>query len=409
VELLISAGQVLTGPSGQRIPDGAVLIRDRVLVAVAGRAEVEAQASADAVSVSFPAGTVLPGLVNCHVHLAFDAGPDPAAAVQAADDTTLLLGMAGRALELLDCGVTTARDLGDRGGLAMRLRDAIAGGLLPGPRILAAGAPLTVPGGHCWYLGGEVDGEQSIREMVRRNARDGADLIKVMVSGGQTTPGGAAMWESQFGADEVRVVVDEAHREGLRVAAHAHGTEGIAAAVAAGVNTVEHCTFLADGGVFRPSEDVAEQLAGAGIHVCPTTSPNWRRLAQFIGPERAEQLQGRLRWLDDRGVRLVFGTDAGLPGSVFGDVVGSLGLYRHLGFPAERIVEMATVDAAAALGLADHLGRLGPGMSADVVVVDGDPLVDLDALGRVRLVVARGRAHVPASAALRAGGSGTDR
>lgn len=395
MELVISAGQVLTGPSGQRVPGGAVLVRDGTIVAVAGRAEVEAQASPDATSWSFTDATVLPGLVNCHVHLAFDAGADPVAAVQSADDETLLQAMAGRARQLLDAGVTTARDLGDRGGLAMRLRDAIADGMLPGPRILAAGTPLTVPGGHCWYLGGEAEGEQAIREVVQRNVDSGADLIKVMVSGGQTTAGGAAMWESQFSTDDVRVAVDEAHRAGRRVAAHAHGTESIAAAVEAGVDTVEHCTFLAEGGVFRPREELAARMARAGTFVCPTTSRDWQRLAEFIGPERAEQLQGRLRWLDDRGVRLVFGTDAGLPGSVFDDVAGSLGLYRHLGFPAGRVIEMATVDAAAALGLASRVGRLSAGFSADLVVVGGDPLTDLDALRDVRLVVARGRPHVP--------------
>jgi imidazolonepropionase-like amidohydrolase len=399
VDVLITAGQLLTGPAGGRIAGGAVLVRDETIVAAGSAHEVEKAAPAGVSRMSFPDATLLPGLINCHVHLAFDAGPDPIAAVQQVDGSSLLLGMAGRARQLLESGVTTARDLGDRDGLAVRVRDAVAEGVLPGPRILAATAPLTVPGGHCWFLGGEVDGERSIRERVRRNAESGADLIKVMASGGQMTPGGAAMWESQFGTDELRVVVDEAGRFGLPVAAHAHGTEAIVAAVAAGVDTIEHCTWMAEGGRFDPREDVAAEMATKGITVCSTTSPNWRRIAERLGEERAAVIQGRLRWLDEHGVRLVAGTDAGLPGSTFDGLVGSFGLYQRLGFSHERIIETATVDAARAVGLAETTGRLAAGLSADVLVVDGDPLADLDALHNVRLVLARGRPHVPATVA----------
>jgi imidazolonepropionase-like amidohydrolase len=399
MDLLIVAGQVLVGPPGQRVPDGAVLVQDDVIKDVGPAAEVEARAPDTVRIVRFPDATVLPGLFNCHVHLAFDAGPDPVATVQAADASELLLRMAARAGQLLRCGVTTVRDLGDRDGLALKLRDAIAEGALPGPRILSAAAPLTVPGGHCWYFGGEVADEQAIREMVGRNATMGADLIKVMVSGGQTTPGGAAMWESQFDVEQLRVIVREAHRHGLPVAAHAHGTDSISVSAAAGVDTIEHCTWLTEGR-FDPRTEIAEQIANKEIAVCPTSSPNWRSLERFVGPERAAQLHGRLRWLDDHGVRLVIGSDAGLPGSVFDDAVSALELYQHLGFSHERIIEMATVHAADALGLAGITGRLANGLSADLLVVNGDPLVDLTALRDVRFVCAKGRPHIPTDVAL---------
>jgi len=397
MDVLIIGEHVLTGPPGQRIDEGAVLVRDERIAAVGPAAELENGLPPDVPTVRFPGATIMPGLFNCHVHLAFDTGPDPMSATREADGPGLVLGMAARALQLLGSGVTTARDLGDRDGLGLRLRDAITRGELPGPRLLVAGAPLTVPAGHCWYLGGEVDGVGEALELVRRHAAAGVDVVKVMVSGGQTTAGGAAMWESQFDQATLAAIVAEAHRVGRPVAAHAHGTASIAAAVAAGVDTIEHCTWLTDG-EFDPRDDIAAEIANRGITVCPTASPNWRRLATFVGAERAAALHGRLRWLDEHGVRLVAGSDAGLRGSVFDDPVTGLELYEELGFPRERILELATSGAADGLGLTSVTGRLAAGLSADVLVVDGDPLADLGALRAVRLVLARGRAHVPTAA-----------
>jgi imidazolonepropionase-like amidohydrolase len=395
MELLITAGQLLTGPRGERVEDGAVLLRGERIVGAGKRPDVEPLASTAAERLDCPGSTVLPGLIDCHVHLAFDGRPDPAATLAGLDDDSLLRDMATRARQLLDCGVTTVRDLGDRRGLVLRLRDAIAAGHRPGPRILAAGAPLTVPGGHCWFLGGEVEGESALREMVRDHAERGADLIKVMATGGHLTPSGPSMMESQFTAAELRTIVTEAHGLGLPVAAHAHGTAGITDAVGAGVDTVEHCTWLGPNGFDVPPATVAALVAG-GIHVCPAISRNWRDFDQRFGAEIASALLTRVRWLDEQGVRLVAGTDAGIPGATVEDYVDALHVFRHVGFARDRIVEMATADAAEALGLAGTTGRLGPGLRADVLVVDGDPLTDLDALRRVRLVLAGGRAHTPA-------------
>lgn len=390
MEFLVSAGQVLTGPEGARTRDGAVLVRDDRIAAVGPRAEVEARATAGAVRVSRPEGTLLPGLIDGHVHLCFDAGPDPAATLREADEAELLLAMADRAARMAAGGVTTVRDLGDRDGLALRLRDAVAAGSVRGPRVLAAGAPLTPPGGHCWFLGGEVAGEEAIRDLVRRNAKDGADVIKVMATGGGLTQGGPAIWESQFTPGELRLVVAEARAHGLPVAAHAHGADGIEAAVAAGVDTVEHCTWMGKGG-FDVREEVVADIVAKGIRVCTAASPNWRAFAERFGPERAEELFARVRWMYEQGVRLISGTDAGVPGAVFDDLVSSLGFFHHLGLTAAQVLDMATTEAAAALGLGEETGRLAPGRRADLLLVEGDPLTDFEALREVRFVLAGGR------------------
>lgn len=397
MQTLISADQVLVGPAATRISDGAVLVDGTEIVAVGPRAELEGRASGAAVRWEFPDCTVLPGLIDCHVHLAFDAGPDPVTTLRELDDEALLAGMAERARQLLDNGVSTVRDLGDRGALAVRLREAIDEGRYPGPRIVAATSPLTVPGGHCWFLGGEVGDEQEMRAMVRDNAARGAEVIKVMATGGGLTKGGAQTWESQFSADELRVVVEEAHQLGLPVSAHAHGSAGIADSVAAGVDTIEHCTWMAENG-FEVLEDVVAEIAARGIAVCPAASPNWRKFAERFGEERAAEIFGRVRWMSEQGVRLVAGTDAGVPNAVFDNFAGSLDFYRFLGFPTEQILDMATVDAAEALRLGEHTGRLAPGYRADILVVGGDPARDLDAVRDVRLVLAGGRSHTPSHA-----------
>ena len=389
---VLSAARVLPGPVGEVIHDGAVLVEDGVIRAVGTRAAVVDLAGPQAGQLHHPGGTILPGLIDAHVHLAFDAGPDPVATLVGTDDAGLSVAMVERAARLLASGVTTVRDLGDRGGAALRLRDAVAAGRVAGPRILSAGAPLTPPGGHCWFFGGEAHGGPEILDVVRRNLELGADVIKVMVTGGHLTAGGAAMWESQFDRSELALAVAEAHRAGRRVAAHAHGTDGIRAAVAAGVDTIEHCT-LANGQGFDEPVELAREMAERGIAVCAAVSADWRNYAAKYGEGIAERLLGRVRWLADHGVRLIAGTDAGIPDAPFDDFVGSVELFEHLGFPPGRVVELATVHTAEALGLAGRTGRLAPGHDADVLVVDGDPTESVAALRGVVLVMARGIVH----------------
>ncbi|MFJ3586827.1 amidohydrolase family protein [Streptomyces sp. NPDC090127] len=390
-QALISAGHMVIGPHERRLSDGAVLVRDGVITDAGPRAEVEARAPAGIARHDHPDGTLLPGLIDAHVHLALDAGPDPVTALREADDATVSKGMAERARALLDAGVTTVRDLGDRNGLVVRLRDAVASGRLPGPRILAAGTPVTGPGGHCWFLGGEVSGAQAIRELVRQNAAMGVDVIKVMATGGGITKDGPPIWSAQFTTEELRVVVAEAADAGLPVAAHAHGTEGIRAAVEAGVTTIEHCTWIDQDG-FRLLDDVVDEIASRGIHVCPAASPDWRGFAQRFGAARAETMFGGLRRMRERGVSLITGTDAGVSRAVFDDFVSSLEFFAHLGCTPPEIVDLATHHTARALGLLDT-GTLAPGHRADLLVVRGDPLRDLQALREVRLVMAGGRLH----------------
>ncbi|MEV6623455.1 amidohydrolase family protein [Amycolatopsis sp. NPDC051106] len=386
MDTLITAGRVLPRPSAP-VEDGAVLVRDGMIVAAGPRADVVAQAAPDAARHDFPTGTALAGLFNVHVHLAFDASREMLAHFSASGDP--LEGARSRLTSMLRSGVTTVRDLGDRDHLGAAVRRSFAGAAAP--RLLVSGPPITVPDGHCHFFGGAVSSDASIRELIDANAAAGADVIKVMASGGQITEGGADMWESQFSERELALVVSHAASHGLPVAAHAHGADAIEAAVAAGVSTVEHCSFLTGPRSFDRRDAVAARMAADGISACSTSSRNWRAIVEKLGDEVAQAMYGRLPWLEEHGVRLLAGTDAGLPGSVFDDPVGALELYEWLGFPRRRILEIATCDSAAGLGLADVTGRLEAGLSADVLVVEGDPLASLAALRNPLLVLAQGR------------------
>lgn len=379
-EKIITAGLVLVTPE-EAIQDGAVLVRGKEIAAVGRRQDVLRQAP-EAVRHEFPESTLMPGMVNAHVHLVFDASKDFLKNFEAATDDELRAGATGRLAQLLSSGVTTARDLGDRDHLVLSLKSDV--------RVLSAGTPLTVPGGHCHFFGGEVASDDDIRALIDKNAAAGANLIKVMASGGQVTEGGANMWESQFDARQMALIVEHAGRYGLPVAAHAHGADAIEASVAARVSTIEHCTWMTGPGQLDLRESVARQMAANGIAACPTTSRNWRLMVDRLGEERAGQVYGRLPWLRDHGVPLAAGSDAGLPGSTFDDPVAPMGLYEWLGFTRTDILRQVTCDAADALGLGEVTGRLIAGYDADLLVVGGNPLHDLSAMGTVEFVMARG-------------------
>jgi imidazolonepropionase-like amidohydrolase len=390
LDTVITAKQVLPTPDSP-LRDGAVLVRADRIVAVGHRDDILRQADPNAVRYDYGAATLMAGLFNTHVHLAFDAGPGFLDTMLRATREELHAGAVDRLQQLLRSGVTTVRDLGDRDHLVIAVREALRAADVVAPRLLSAGTPLTVPGGHCHFLGGEVTDDSAARKLIDSNAGAGADVIKVMAGGGQITPDGAQMWESQFDARQLAMIVEHAARHGLSVAAHAHGADAIEACVDAGVSTIEHCTWMTGPQQNEFRDPVARRMAERGIAAGSTSNPNWRKMAERMGDELAARVFGRLTWMAELGVTLIAGTDAGLPGSAFDDPAGALGMYEWLGFSRARILRIATIDSARALGLGAVTGQLAPGYSADLLVVGGDPLADLAALGKVRRVMAGGR------------------
>ncbi len=386
---VLTAPRVLTGD--QTVTDGAVVIGDHALDWVGPAGTLPAEYAALPKS-DYPGSTIMPGLIDSHVHLGFDGGPNPAARMRSETDEQQLVLMLHSARLLLGVGVTTARDLGARAYLDVVVRDAIAAGLARGPRMLVAARPITVTGGHCWFMGGEADSEDDLRRMVRTHHKRGADLIKVMSTGGFMTTG-SAPWYAQFTRAQLAVIVEEAGRVDKPVAAHAHGLEGIHRAVEAGVTTLEHCSFVTETNERRFDEPLAARIAEQGIFVCPTINVNAPYVAKLTGIVVGEHVKP----MHEMGVRIIAGTDAGVDNTPHHQYVGALEYLVTLGFRPADVLTMATTEAAAALGVDAITGRLAPGFDADVIVVDGDPSTDIAALGKLQRVIARGRDYLPDS------------
>jgi imidazolonepropionase-like amidohydrolase len=241
-------------------------------------------------------------------------------------------------------------------------------------------------------MGAEADSEDDLRRMVRTHHKHGANLIKVMSTGGFTTTG-SAPWYAQFTTAQLAAVVEEARRVDKPVAAHAHGIEGIRRAVEAGVTTLEHCSFVTETNERCFDEPLAARIAEQGIIVCPTVSVN----APYIAERTGIAIGQFIKPMHEMGVRIIAGTDAGINNNPHHQFAGALEYLVTLGFRPEQVLAMATTEAASALGVGAITGRLAPGYEADLIVTGGDPRADIAVLGQLRRVIARGRDYVPDS------------
>jgi imidazolonepropionase-like amidohydrolase len=327
--------------------------------------------------------TVLPGLIDAHVHVGFDAGADPVKQMRADSDATLLLRMRIAARRALVAGITTVRDLGDRNYLGLALRDWFHTGAEIGPEIVAAGPPITVTGGHCYFMGGEADGELEVRRAVRAHVKAGVDVIKIMATGGHMTHG-TNPGQPQYSVGELRAAVEESHRLGRQLTAHAHGPSGILAAVEAGVDCIEHCSFRQDGGR-APDWKVIDRIASLGIAVSPTVG-----MLGAPGP-LMESFLPILERMHQLGVRVVASTDAGISPNKPHDVLPhAVAFLARAGFSNAEALAAATSVAADVIGVGERKGRLQIGKDADLVAVAGNPLLDLSALLDVQAVFRSG-------------------
>lgn len=393
VAVLFSAENVFVG-NGSVIPDGAVAVSGSKIVAVGPTSELTETLSVEG-TYDFGSGSIMPGMIDSHVHLGFDGSAEPVAHMQAWSDEMLLAVMFRSAKELLLAGVTTARDLGARDHLALAVQEALDHGILEGPRLVVANQPITPTGGHCWFMNGEADGELEIKRAVRERHKSGAQYVKVMATGGFMTHG-SAPWHAQFTRDEMVALVQEARRVDMRVAAHAHGTPGIINAVEAGVDTIEHCSWATRDGTSL-NEEVVGRIVEKGIYVCATTNVRMVKpemnssLGRSIPPGILDARRERLRLMYSMGVQFIAGTDSGIDLVPHGDYAFGLEGLAESGMPYNEIIIAATQRAAIALGVDAITGTLEVGKDADLLGVDGNPAKDLTVLRSPKCVVARGR------------------
>ena len=334
--------------------------------------------------------TVLPGLIDAHVHMVLDPALSSAVEQVAEEPHVVRHKMVARAEAMVRAGITTARDLGGGAWLELELRDRIDAGDVAGPRLLCAGQPVTSVGGHCHFWGGEAADASAAEAVIARQQEHGVDLIKLMATGGMLTPHSQPK-DAQFDQSTTSAIVAAARARGFGVAAHCHGTAGIRHAAKAGVRSIEHCSWIGpDGKRGDYDPDVAREIARRGIWVSPTINAGWAR----FGADAAAKVTTHLRALKESGCRLVASTDAGIPRVRHEDLARALPVFARLAelSPVETL-RCATSEGAAALGLADATGTLHTGACADLLFVRGDPLADLAALLEPAMVVARGREY----------------
>jgi imidazolonepropionase-like amidohydrolase len=387
--MLLTAQRLFTGQSTDVLDDHMLEIDDDGLI-VDVRPRGSGTAGAELVELGDV--TLLPGFIDVHQHLAFDASADPVARLDADDDAALLLRMRLAAQRALAVGVTAIRDLGDRNYLSLRLRDWFDAGNEIGPRIVAAGPPITTLNGHCWFLGGEIEGPDGMRQAVRDRVAEGVDVIKVMASGGNMTPT-VGPHESQLGYEELLVAKQEAHDAGLPLAVHAHGARAVADALAVGADSIEHCTFFSAEGV-DADPAVLERLAASQcvISMAAAVVSNGAVIYPAIR-ERLAAILANHETLFRSGARIVCSSDAGVgpnkPHNALPHGVSSF--LPSIGMTNAEAITNVTAFAAEVCRIADRTGTLEPGKDADILAVAGNPLEDLAAIHDVVAVYARGR------------------
>ncbi|HEV2492310.1 MAG TPA: amidohydrolase family protein [Terriglobia bacterium] len=395
----VKAGRLLDVRSGRYLENQIILVEGGRIQAVGPASELASRVPSDAKVVDLSHATVLPGLIDAHTHLTMSPYLMGYRSLSISVPREALLG-ARNARVTLEAGFTTVRNVGASGYSDIALRDAINAGDVPGPRIDASGPALGITGGHCdsnllapqfhYFSDGVANGVPAVMAKVPEDIKYGSDVIKFCATGGVLSKGDSPDLE-QFSPEEMRALIAEAHRLGRKVAAHAHGAQGIKDAAEAGVDSIEHGSFI--------NEEDIQLMKQHGTYLVPTLylsdwfMENYKSLgltddmvakAKYVMPAARQNVGRAFR----EGVKVAFGTDAavyphGLNAHEFAVMV-------KLGMTPLAAIQAATINAADLLGWSDRVGSLEPGRFADLIAVDGDPLADVTVLENVKFVMKGG-------------------
>lgn len=398
--IIIRAGHLLDVKTGKTLSGQAIEIDGDKIISVG--AASDAKAAAGVQVIDLPNATVLPGLIDAHTHLTFDVNQVGYASLGISVPREALTGAKNARVTLL-AGFTTVRNVGARGYSDVALRDAINDGDVPGPRMLVSGPALGITGGHCdenllpfefhYQAEGVADGIEAVQHKVREVIKYGADVIKICATGGVMSKGDDPN-ASQYTLEEMKAIVAEAHRLGRKVAAHAHGAEGVRWASIAGVDSIEHGHLMDD-------ESIAT-LKKNGTYIVPTLYlMDWNR--ENLGKRNApdyivkkmqlvmSQGENNLKKAFAAGLKVGLGTDAAV--YPHGLNAHELGVYVRLGLTPLQAIQTATINDADLLGWSSKVGTIESGKWADIIAVDGDPLQDVTTLEHVKFVMKGGEVY----------------
>lgn len=392
---LIKNVRIVDGVSEGPIEGHAVLVvGDRIeRVAPEGQLAGASQLPPQTTLVDGSGRTLVPGLINAHEHLTWRRTPGSwTERVVSRSSSWFLARGAGHALLSICEGVTTVRDVGAKADSATVLRDVIEAGILVGPRIRTCRQTIAITGGHAYETSVVADGPDAVRRAVREQILLGADFIKLMASGGAVAKNRDFPWSPQFTAEELRAAFEEAHRQDRLTTVHCHPAEQVRTAVEAGADCIEHGALI--------DEATAEFLAERNVPLVPTLAAKesflvhgdrYRRDPEAIERIRRDRPATIDKWrrIRETGVRLIAGVDS------LGDLNLELSLFVEIGMTPHQAILSATSHAAEAIGMKDQVGSIEAGKFADMVLVDGDPLLDIDDLKKISWVMKGGRIFDP--------------
>ena len=392
MKIAFVGGPVIVG-DGRILETATVLVDDAHIVSVETG---DKPVPSDARVVTLSGRTLLPGFIDCHVHVCLDASPDPISASMMETLPITALKAARSAWNTLMAGVTTVRDMGGKDGIDLGLKQAVQSGLVPGPRMLVSGRLICMTGGHGWQIGLEADGPTQVRKAAREQIKAGADIVKLMATGGVMTPA-VEPGSEQLTEEEMRAGIEEAHKAGRKTATHAMGTRGILNALHAGIDSIEHGVYLNEEAVsfmvenhipYIPTLSALFNIEANGLQagiprfaVDKTTAVKPHHLASVQMAKAA-------------GVPVAMGTDAGTPFNRHGENLAELVHLVEQGFSPMEAIQCGTRIAAETLGMGNRIGTIEAGKLADLVVVSGNPLDDIELLRRgeaIDMVIQEGR------------------
>lgn len=388
---IIKAERLIDGTGGAPVENPVIVIKDGRIESIQTDVDWKTPEGAEVIDASDK--TVMPGLIDGHLHLAWGTEAKPGWNDVVGNEERLRLWAVRSAERLLLDGITTARDCGGPGTIPFAVRDGIETGLIQGPRLLIAGSVLTTTAGHCHFFGIEANNADQLRTGVRKMVQQGADFIKIMATGGSLTPMSNRR-RAQYSVEELTAAVDDAHRLQKRVAVHCNATEGIRNAVKAGVDSIAHCNWLGiEAGTIEFDEKIVEEMAAKDIYIDLNMAATISPLVSRDG--RAQDWGDQTRWdliriMQKAGVKVYLTTDViGPSEGEFTDLL--VRMVEEGKTTAEEIIPLVTRVPARALGIDDQVGTVEPGKIADFILLEGNPLEDIQALKRIEAVFRSGK------------------